>query len=639
MSATADSEHGPEATIAACFADLEANAPPESVLARLRPVSGRIEERSPLRARLLQAQAIAKLRLGYSEDALGDLHEARRLLETQADRHQLADVFRAIAMVHGWRGDGREAALALLRTVAEATAANHFQAVAAALVEGGRLQIEIGRPRDAAALLACTLDAGGSSLPARERDRAGVNLVQALVAAGRIEEARARLDDIMPALQDPEGRPRVLAEIERARIAQAADDRAGAREALDRAASLVSDPQSFSHVDLAHAEAEIALAQRDPVRAESLLRDVVSRYATDQLVGREVVARLLQARTFDALGQFEEAERTLAAALRRALARGLSGHADEVRSRIAARGGVEGACLAGELPGSGRTDAAQRFVRRRALGEGGFGSVSRGYDLELGIEVALKRSPLKDIYDPVARDRLLTAARTEVAAAARIEHPGVARIHGLLIDTDGDALLIEELVEGPTLRAEMENPAKPIERARALDLLARLGFALAAVHAAGVVHRDLKPDNVILRGGVSPVIVDFGIALVGKHDPARGSGTRSYMAPEQAAGRAVDFRADLYSIGIIAHELLAGAPPDPSRPVRFAPLAHRRHARAMRRRLAAAGVEPPIADLVTSLLAPTPRQRPSSAAFVGTRFAEAAGEAFLDAAKPAKPMR
>jgi serine/threonine-protein kinase len=111
------------------------------------------------------------------------------------------------------------------------------------------------------------------------------------------------------------------------------------------------------------------------------------------------------------------------------------------------------------------------------------------------------------------------------------------------------------------------------------------------------------------------------------------------MAPEQAAGRAVDFRADLYSIGVIAHELLAGAPPDPSRPVRFAPLAHRRRARAIRQGLAAAGVEPPIADLVASLLAPTPRQRPDSAAFVGTRFAEAAGEAFLDAAKPAKPIR
>jgi serine/threonine protein kinase len=221
----------------------------------------------------------------------------------------------------------------------------------------------------------------------------------------------------------------------------------------------------------------------------------------------------------------------------------------------------------------------------------------------------------------------------------RIEHPGVARIHGLLIDADGDALLIQEFVEGPTLRAEMENSTKPVEGARALDLLARLSFALAAVHAAGVVHRDLKPENVILRGGVSPVIVDFGIALVGKHDPARGSGTRSYMAPEQAAGRAVDFRADLYSIGIIAHELLAGVPPDPARVAAFASLASRRRVRAIRGGLAAAGLEPPISDLVASLLAPSRRQRPDSAAVVGTRFAEAAGQAFVDAAKPAKPMR
>jgi serine/threonine protein kinase len=171
-----------------------------------------------------------------------------------------------------------------------------------------------------------------------------------------------------------------------------------------------------------------------------------------------------------------------------------------------------------------------------------------------------------------------------------------------------------------------------MKQMRALDLLARIAFAVAAIHGAGVVHRDLKPANVILRNGVSPVIVDFGVALVGQaHDAARGAGTPSYMAPEQVRGHRTDFRTDLYSIGVMAHELLIASRPEPPVTGGFALMTHHGRARRIRSRLVAAGVEMAVADLVACLLATRRQQRPNSAAFVGTRFAEAASRAAVDA--------
>src|SRR5205807_2042298 len=140
-----------------------------------------------------------------------------------------------------------------------------------------------------------------------------------------------------------------------------------------------------------------------------------------------------------------------------------------------------------------------------------------------------------------------------------------------------------------------------LDRARSFSALSHVAFALAAVHGAGVIHRDLKPENIILRGD-APVLIDFGVALLaGKHERP-GAGTPAYMAPEQARGRDVDHRADLYALGVMAHEMLTGVRPDPPRSLSpftsFAPM------RRMRDRLTSAGIDHDIAQLVAWLLAP-----------------------------------
>ena len=619
-----DEKQNASAIMDRCFAELAANAPAETVLPQLRAIEAHVQGDPLLKARFLRARAAATNRLGFGGEALGDLYEARRLLEPAGDARELSEVFRAVAVVFNWRGDGREAALALLRAVAEGSAAREETTVALSLVDAARLQMEIGRPGDAHALISRALDLAGPTLPRREYQRAWVTQLQAAVAARLTEEARAQASRISEALAGASQRLLLLAHIETARIERVARDHASARRELERSAGYApADADAFERVEIAEAEAELAVSEGRVTTALELLDTVVSRYANDDLAAREVKARLLQAEALDALGREEEADSTLAAALRRALARDLPGFADAVRSRIASRGGAE---RVSNYPSGSTTvpitDAHPRFVRRRTLGSGGFGKVMRAYDLELGVEVALKRSYLKDLYDPAERDRLLGAARTEVAAASRMNHPGIARVFGLLSEEGGDALLVEELIEGPSLRQAM---ATEMSAARKFDLLSRIAFSLAAVHAVGVIHRDMKPDNVILRGGEAPVIVDFGIAMLGGGGDGATIGTAGYVAPEQARGRAVP-PSDLYALGVVAYELLLETRPDPAPFVRPAMLAGFWRTRAMRRHLEAEDLDREAAVLVAALLSPHPRWRPSAAA-AGHGFAEASGRA------------
>jgi tetratricopeptide (TPR) repeat protein len=635
MTTETEAATDPSKEVDECLADLAGTtAPPEQVIDRLRRLADRVAADSPLRPRFLRARAVALNRLGYYGEALGDLQEARVLLADASELHEVGEIDRAIALIHSWRGDAREASLSLLRALGSAVVTADHGAAGLALLDAGRVEMEIGRAAQAEFFFSLGLRIGGDALPVRERARSTVSLLQSLVAARDLHKVDACLRELEPLLAGGSARVRFLAELERARIAIASRAHAAADAALARAEEIMRpDPESFEAVELAHVRAEGALAAGEREAAEKLLVDVIARYAADELAGREVVARLLHAEALFGLERREEAERTLVAALRRAVARGLNGYADAVRSRMAASGTSENAWHAGEpLAQSARAETAQRFVRRRRLGTGAFGSVSRAYDLEQGIEVALKQVSLAGLYDPATRARLLESLRTEVAAVSRIDHPGVARVYGMLVEGEGDALLIEEFVDGPTLRSVM---AGALEPSHALELAVRISYALASVHAAGVIHRDLKPENIVLRAAASPVIVDFGIALVAgaaSAAKAAGIGTVGYMPPEQTRGHA-DARADLYALGVIIHELLRGErPPAPEGGLRaLLPETWQRRRRAAR--LVAAGVDPDTAALLARLLAPHRWARPASAAEVAdalskvlTHLASDAGE-------------
>jgi eukaryotic-like serine/threonine-protein kinase len=195
------------------------------------------------------------------------------------------------------------------------------------------------------------------------------------------------------------------------------------------------------------------------------------------------------------------------------------------------------------------------------IGEGGFGRVYRAMDVRLGREVAIKV-----IRPELAGARaFLDRFRKEGTALAKFRHPGIVPIYDIR-ERDGLIYYIMPLIQGDTLRAKLDRhrAVSPKETQR---ILIELCDCLGATHRAGIVHRDIKPDNIILEGYFSSaLLMDFGIAKSMQDFTATVSGimlgTPTYMSPEQASGdEMIDHRSDIYSVGVLAYHMLTGRPP------------------------------------------------------------------------------
>ena len=194
-----------------------------------------------------------------------------------------------------------------------------------------------------------------------------------------------------------------------------------------------------------------------------------------------------------------------------------------------------------------------RFEVRGPLGAGGMGVVMRGYDPVLGREVALKMIK-STLVEPAHRDRMLREAQ----AMAKVRHGCVVTVHELGEAAD-ELYVAMELVEGTMLQRWLETP-RPL--AARLAVVLGIGRGIAAVHAAGLLHRDIKPDNIVVRDDGTPVLVDFGLArATGIPVFGAGSGvagTPRYLAPEVAAGQPATMASDQYQWWTIVEETLAG---------------------------------------------------------------------------------
>jgi serine/threonine-protein kinase len=208
---------------------------------------------------------------------------------------------------------------------------------------------------------------------------------------------------------------------------------------------------------------------------------------------------------------------------------------------------------------------AQRYRLEQHLGSGGMGAVWAATHVVTGKPVALKVLKARDDDEP-ARRRLVREAR----AACAVQHPSVVPVHDVVETDDGSPVLVMDLLEGESLRARLDRE-RTLPLAETMRVAETVLAALEVAHAAGVVHRDLKPDNLfILRDG-SLKLLDFGVAKLVKSDAPAASGTLTatgamvgtpfYMSPEQAFGEPIDGRADLFSLGVVLYECLAGEPP------------------------------------------------------------------------------
>ncbi len=182
------------------------------------------------------------------------------------------------------------------------------------------------------------------------------------------------------------------------------------------------------------------------------------------------------------------------------------------------------------------------------IGVGGMGVVYAARDTRLGRRVAVKLLPFGDGT---------TAALTEARAVSSLNHPNIVTLHDV-VEHSGSTAMVMEKVEGRTLASLLENG--PLPRATAVKYAIDVAGAVAAAHAIGLLHRDLKPGNVMVRDDGVVKVLDFGIALSAT-DAAVASapaGTRRYMSPEQAAGAPIDARSDIYAFGQMLREMLAG---------------------------------------------------------------------------------
>ena len=220
----------------------------------------------------------------------------------------------------------------------------------------------------------------------------------------------------------------------------------------------------------------------------------------------------------------------------------------------------------GSGDGEGYADGARRYRLDSRLATGGMGEVWRGTDTTLGRQVAVKLLKAEYAEDPEFRRRF----ETEAQHAASLHHPGIAAVYdfGEAATGDGPRLprpyLVMELVEGQPLSALLR-PGRPMDPEVASDLLAQTATALAAAHAAGIVHRDVKPANLLVTPDRRVKVTDFGIAraaeAVGVTQTGQVMGTPQYLSPEQARGQTATASSDVYALGVVAFECLAGRRP------------------------------------------------------------------------------
>ncbi|MEU4268739.1 serine/threonine-protein kinase [Streptomyces sp. NPDC026092] len=262
------------------------------------------------------------------------------------------------------------------------------------------------------------------------------------------------------------------------------------------------------------------------------------------------------------------------------------------------------------MPGAAGQLVSGRYRLVEAVGRGGMGRVWRARDEVLDREVAVKEV-LFEAVPPELRAELIARTEREARTAARLRHPGIVTVHDVT-EYEGAPWIVMEFVAGPSLAGLLAREGR-LSWERTAEIAATLVDALGHAHAAGVVHRDLKPDNVLLGGDGRPVITDFGIARVldSTQQLTRTNtviGTPQFMPPEQLEGKPVGPPADMWALGATLYAALEGRPPfdGPSLTAIIVAVLTQPTPRSVH-----AG---PLAELLAALMAKSPVERPDAAA-------------------------
>ena len=401
----------------------------------------------------------------------------------------------------------------------------------------------------------------------------------------------------------------------------ALDDIASIARCIERGAEDYL-PKPFDPV-LLRARISACLEKRDfRKREKEYLRDVVQIVAAAVAAERGGYASGLLAdvsKRGDELGTLARVFDGMVAGIRER-ERKLHGQIEKLREEIA---GVSDAPLTDfDAPETLRSGAsfAGRYRIERPIGSGGMGVVYLAEDVELGERVAIKtlKSELLSA-DETAMDRF----RNEIRLARQISHRNIVRTHDFG-NAEGVFFVTMEFVEGTTLRAVLDSRGQ-LGAEATLAIARQLVDALECAHGEGIIHRDIKPQNLLIDAAGTLKIMDFGVARLAERSSGLTQagmvvGTPAYMAPEQLLAESVDARSDLYSVGVVLYECLTGRPPfDAKSPISL--IAKVLNEDAKPPDVVKPEVPHAVSAMVMQLLAKHPDQRPQSASALREMFA------------------
>ena len=625
--ARADFEAGgtPACRLEIAFLDLRRRQDPKALIKLADELIAAAPGDSLLAARANHLAGLAENQLRRLQPATDRLLDALEIYERLECRPGTAQVNDGLGMVLASRGLADLAALHYALSLADKGELSDREGLAITLGNLGRLALQQGRYRDAIAFFrrdtAILRELRNDRAEARLKNDAGRTFagledydaaLRELAESQRLAEAGGFLDIWLMSLREI-----ALVHLRRGEAGPAEQALAAAK------AKLPAEGYLLERAALEATEGQL-LAGKGDTKGFELLESAVKAFTQARLPDLEIQTRIALAEACAAKGLAKSAEAGYFAALKGAMSEGLQRYVRPIKEALARLDVRQSAIEEAPRPLLERIGDAeeQGYVKRARLGAGAFGTVFHAFDLQSGRDVAFKRIHLSALYDAAERDRLTQSAKAELEAAAAIRHPGVVRVYNVGSEPNGDLYVVQELVKGEGLHKVMAREGAK-GAAEVAPYLLRIAQALDALHRAGVVHRDLKPGNVIVKNGWQPVLVDFGIAHVpGRAQVAKDNlGTLEYTAPEQAAGEAADAQADLYALGVIAYEWFTG-----KRPLEFPP-DFEQAIKVLRKqdpvplRKARPDLPRELAELVDQLLEKKPKRRPASAAEVADRLA------------------
>lgn len=560
--------------IESALVDVRSHTAVEDALVRAEAIASRAKPGSWLLARSEHVRGLALGKLRQPARAAESLVQAATAYESLDDTRGQAEVFDTLGMLYAAEGQLELASGYFALSVGLKGTVGDLYGIALTLGNLGRLHLRAGRYREALASFSADLRIATRLGDDRGRARMLNDIARARLGLGDLDGADAALREGLEL-----ARSKAFADIEffvrkdtaLSLVARFRRDGAptlvSARRELDAAESVLAPgAEPYLRLVLEAARGEIALAAGD---ADALhrLESAARGFAEADLPDHEIATLVLLAEALAARGLKATAERCLTRALARARKDGYARYLAPIREAMERLEVVEGTVEEHGRLDLGRKDLASPdgYSALRLVGRGAFGDVHRALDPRANRIVAIKRLRLEDLYDPGERRRLVASTRLEMEAASRIRHPGIARVHAVGVDAEGRTYVVQEFIEGEPLRKRMprDNSA---DLCGVLSCAGKIAAALEELHAHGIVHRDLKPENVMIRTpGGDPVLIDFGIAYVPRLGDAFGEGavvgTFAYMAPEQLRGQPVDGRTDVYALGVLVYEWLAGVRP------------------------------------------------------------------------------